>query len=530
MPHPLQTFVDDYTRQIEPLLLARNTAFWAFSTQGDEAAQAEYARLNTVIRQLHADADRFATLRALSANPTGDPLLDRQAELMRHSFQSQQIPHDLIEQIVTVETDIEAQFNAFRAEFNGQIVTDNDLKVVLRDSNDSAERQAAWAASKQIGAQVVERVLHAVALRNQAAQSMGFANYYSMSLELQELDEAQLFGVFDRLEVLTRPLFAAYKADLDLQLADRFGVEIDQLRPWHYADPFFQEVPSDPTLNLDRYFEQHDVVDLTRQFYQAIGLPIDDILAHSDLYERPGKYQHAYCQDMDRKGDTRVVCNVKPDSYWMSTMLHEYGHAVYDKYHDAALPFLLREPAHTLSTEAIAMLMGRLSGNGDWLHQYAGVAQAEVANVAPHLRRQQQATLLIFTRWALTVCNFERELYRNPHQDLTTLWWNLVEKFQMLKRPEDRHTPDWAAKIHIACYPAYYQNYMLGEMTASQLLEFITTRVLNGDAASFINSPKVGEFLRDKYFALGSRDTWNGVLRAATGEELKPEYFAKHLS
>ncbi len=173
MPHPLQTFVDDYTRQIEPLLLARNTAFWAFSTQGDEAAQAEYARLNTVIRQLHADADRFATLKALSANPTGDPLLDRQAELMRHSFQSQQIPHDLIEQIVTVETDIEAQFNAFRAEFNDQVVTDNDLKVVLRDSNDSAERQAAWAATKQIGAQVVERVLHAVALRNQAAQSMG---------------------------------------------------------------------------------------------------------------------------------------------------------------------------------------------------------------------------------------------------------------------------------------------------------------------------------------------------------------------
>ncbi len=530
MIHPLQTFIDDYTHEIEPLLLARNEASWAFSTQGTEAAQAEYARLNTLIRRLHADPDRFAALKALSANSTGDPLLDRQAELARHSFQSQQMPHELIEQIVALETDIEAQFNAFRAEFNGQPVTDNDLKIVLRDSTDSAERYAAWAASKQIGAQVVEQVLKVVALRNQAAQAMGYANYYSMSLELQELNEVELFDLFDRLDGLTRPLYAAYKADLDRQLADRFDVSVDQLRSWHYADPFFQEVPPDPTLNLDRYFEQHDVVELTRQFYRAIGLPIDDILACSDLYERPGKYQHAYCQDMDRKGDTRVICNVKPDSYWMSTMLHEYGHAVYDKYHDQALPFLLREPAHILSTEAIAMLMGRLSANGEWLQHYAGVTRDEVAKVEPQLRQQQRATLLIFTRWALTVCNFERELYRNPQQDLNTLWWDMAEKFQLVTRPDNRHTPDWAAKIHLACYPAYYQNYMLGEMTASQLLEHIIEHVLGGNAVAFIDSPRVGLFLRDKFFALGSRYAWNGALQVATGEELKPEYFAKHLA
>jgi peptidyl-dipeptidase A len=528
--HPLQTFVDDYTRQIEPLLLARNEAYWIFSTQGDTIAQAEYARLNTVIRQLHADPARFDQLKALAANPTGDPLLDRQAELAWYSFQSQQMPHDLIEQIVALETGIEAQFNAFRADLNGTAVTDNELKVVLRDSNDSAERYAAWAASKQIGGRVAGQVLQAVALRNQAARAMGFGNYYSLSLTLQELDETQLFELLDQLETLTRPLFAAYKTDLDRQLADRFGVPVDQLRPWHYADPFFQEVPADPALNLDQYFADQDVVELTRQFYQTIGLPIDDILKRSDLYERPGKYQHAYCQDMDRQGDIRIVCNVKPDQYWMATMLHESGHAVYDKYHDAALPFLLREPAHTLSTEAIAMLMGRLSTNGAWLQRYAGVAPDEVAKFEQQLRAYEQASLLIFTRWALTVCNFERELYRDPQQDLNTLWWDLVEKFQLVKRPENRHAPDWAAKIHLACYPAYYQNYMLGEMTASQLLEFITTHVLNGDAAAFIDSLQVGQFLRDKFFILGSRYAWNGALQAATGEELKPEYFAKHLA
>lgn len=530
MTHPLQAFIDEYTAQLAPLLTARNLASWRFTTQGDAAAQAEYARLSTELRLLHADADRFAQLKTLSAQPSGDPLLDRQAQLARYSFQSQQMPRDLIEQIVALETEIEAEFNAYRGVIDGRAYTDNELKALLRDSNDSALRRAAWEASKQIGAQVAGRVLKTVALRNQAAQAMGFDNFYTLSLELQELNETRLFDLFDRLEQLTRPLFAAYKADLDRRLADRFGVQPDQLRPWHYADPFFQEVPADPALDLDRFYADQDVVTLTRQFYQAIGLPVEDIIARSDLYERAGKYQHAYCEDMDRAGDVRVVCNVQPNEYWLSTMLHEYGHAVYFKYLDPSLPFLLREPAHTLSTEAVAMLMGRLSANGDWLNCYVGVPRGEIAQLEGRLTAQQHASLLIFTRWALTVCHFERELYRDPQQDLNTLWWNTVEKYQLVKRPDDRRAPDWAAKIHLACYPAYYQNYMLGEMTASQLLEYITQHVLDGDRARFVDSPQVGKFLKERFFHLGARFDWNGALKAATGEELKPEYFAKHLA
>jgi peptidyl-dipeptidase A len=528
--HSLQSFIDDYTQQIEPLLRARNEAYWQFTTQGDTNAQAEYARLNTQIRQLHADKDRFALLKALSANPSSDALLDRQAKLARNSFQAQQMPPDLIAQIVALETEVEAEFNAFRAELNGRQVSDNALRQVLRESNDVNERRTAWEASKQIGAQVAARIMQLVALRNQAARACGFDNYYTMSLQLQELEEAWLFELFDQLEQLTRPLFTAYKAKLDRQLADRFRIPLEQLRPWHYADPFFQEVPATPDFNVDQYYVDKDVVELTRVFYQNVGLPVDDILARSDLYERPGKYQHAYCQDMDRRGDTRVVCNVKPTEQWMGTMLHECGHAVYDKYHDPALPFLLREPAHTLSTEAIAIMMGRFSTDGAWMARYLGLSRDEVVQVDTQLHAYDRASHLIFTRWDLTVCHFERAMYRDPQQDLNKLWWDLVEKFQMVKRPDGRNQPDWAAKIHIACYPAYYQNYMLGTMTAFQLLEYIYTHVLNGRTDRFVDSSQVGEFLHERFFKLGSRYDWNGALKSATGEELKPEYFAKQLA
>src|SRR3712207_9529008 len=65
--------------------------------------------------------------------------------------------------------------------------------------------------------------------------------------------------------------------------------------------------------------------------------------------------------------DVRVLVNVRPDSYWMDTMLHEFGHAVYDKNINPKLPYFLRTVAHTCTTEAIALMMGSLVDDPAWL-------------------------------------------------------------------------------------------------------------------------------------------------------------------
>jgi oligoendopeptidase F len=81
-----------------------------------------------------------------------------------------------------------------------------------------------------------------------------------------------------------------------------------------------------------------DPVKLVATFYDGIGLNVDAILARSDLYEKPGKNQHAFSTDIDRSGDIRTLDNVRPDSYWMNTLLHELGHGVYSYYCDRNLP------------------------------------------------------------------------------------------------------------------------------------------------------------------------------------------------
>ena len=48
-------------------------------------------------------------------------------------------------------------------------------------------------------------------------------------------------------------------------------------------------------------------------------------------------------------------------------MLHEFGHAVYDRYINPRLPYFLRTVSHTCTTEAIALMMGSLSEESGWL-------------------------------------------------------------------------------------------------------------------------------------------------------------------
>jgi len=266
--------------------------------------------------------------------------------------------------------------------------------------------------------------------------------------------------------------------------------------PWHYQNRFFQEAPEIYPVNLDIYYKDKDVVKLTRDYYTGMGFDIDDLIGRSDLYGREGKYQHAFCTDIDREGDIRVMCSVKNNSYWMNTMLHEYGHAIYDKYLDMNLPYSLRSPAHTFTTEAIAQIFGRFASNPMWIKDMTGITEEEKQKIADDSHKTLRLEMLTFSRWAQVMYRFEKGMYENPDQDLNKLWWDLVEKYQMMKRPEGRNAPDWASKIHIAAYPCYYHNYLVGEILASQLYYYITNTVLQSQDlknTDFVNKPEFGK-------------------------------------
>jgi peptidyl-dipeptidase A len=166
-----------------------------------------------------------------------------------------------------------------------------------------------------------------------------------------------------------------------------------------------------------------------------------------------------------------------------------------------------------------------MSKNPEWLVKIAGLSEVDAKRLSASAFKTLRSEMLIFLRWAITLVRFERELYRDPGQDLNRLWWQYVERYQKVTPPPGRTRPDWAAKSHLSTAPVYYQNYVLGELMASQLLEHIYRNVVK--AESYVGNAEAGQFLVEKVFKPGARYEWNEMLKRATGEELNPEHFIK---
>ncbi len=525
MTDSVRAAVERHTAQIRALSKDYGEKEWVAATTGTAQALNDAAEAHRAWMRFQADAEAYAQYKQWDEEGAAgdDAHLVRMVRVLHFGFGAGQRDPATIDEMSDLSKALSDAYTNFRAEVNGQRLTANAISEVLRDENDSQARRAVWEASKEIGPRVADRIRRLAELRNMAAQRMGFANFHRMSLTFDELDADWLYAMLDGLAVKTEAAYRSAKAELDAELSARFGVPEGDLMPWHYADPFFQDAPILADYDYDALFAGRELEPLSVATYDGLGMDVRDILARSDLYEREGKDQHAFCTDIDREGDVRILCNLKPKLRWMETLLHELGHAVYGKYIPEDLPWLLRTVSHLLTTEAVAMLMGAETLDAEWHERVLGVDAAEAARAGAAGRRRMRLQELIFARWVLVVVSFERALYEDPSRDLDALWWELVQRYQLLNKPDGRETlPDWATKYHIALVPAYYQNYLLGRMMSLQWEDWLRKHV-----GGIVGRRAAGEFFCERVFAVGNTMSWNDGLEHATGERLNPDYFVE---
>jgi peptidyl-dipeptidase A len=527
----LKEFIKNLEAKCVPLYKDVSVASWEAEKSGKEEEYTKAADLEFKMTQIFANKSDFEKVKKFKESGNiKDDLLKRQLDVLYNAFMGEQIDTAKTRAMIDLQSKISQAFNNFRPVVGKDTMTDNQVESTLRSSTDNKLLEETWKASKKSGALVSAQVIELVKKRNEAAKELGFKNYHEMSLKLSEQDPAEIEKLFDELDSLTRDAFASLKNDMDSFFAVRYKIKKEELMPWHYQNRFFQEAPKIYPVDLDGYYKGKDIIEVTKSYYKGIGLDIEDMLKNSDMLERKGKNQHAFCTDIDKEGDVRVLCNTKNDSYWMNTLLHEFGHAVYSKYTDRELPFFLRDAAHTFTTEAVAMFFGRMSSNPQWMIENLGISAEEAKKIADDCKKTLRLEQLTFSRWAQVMYRFEKGMYENPDQDLNKLWWDLVEKYQMLKRPEGRNEPDWASKIHIALYPCYYHNYLMGELLASQFTYYIAKNIYKTDDIKSINfskNPEIGKYFIDKVFKPGMKYEWNVMIEKATGEKLTAKYYAK---
>ncbi len=538
-------FLGKYLGELAEIELRQTTSYWQAANSGKKEDFDAYASADLGLRKLHSSHRRYKEIEELLGHKDElNPLTHRSLTVAELKFKENQLPEKILKKLVKLSAEIEQIFNTFRGELNGKQYSNNDLLEMLKKETDSPKRREIWETLKQTGDAVAAKLLTLAKVRNDAAEKLGYKNYWDMQIWLQKHDPEQLQAIFTELETSTAEPFKQMKEKVDAELAQRFGVLKEEIMPWHYDNPFFQAVPPSGKVDLDEFYKdkkKQEIIRLAQRFYSGIGLATESIVKKSDLYEREGKDQHAFCMDIDRGGDVRILTNIKPTADWMDTALHELGHAVYSVGMDFSLPFNLREAAHIFTTEAVAMLFGALAKNSAWIVTNAGADPGRIKEVEAVILEQRRREQLIFARWTLVMFHFEKALYEkyeNASQglsDLNELWWEMAARFQSMKAPHGRDVrlhADWAAKPHFTIAPVYYHNYMLGELFAAQLRATLVKLVHRNRKTSTLDYNKhkeFGQFFKEKIFKPGMTKPWPEFVQNATGELLTTRYFAEEL-
>ena len=237
--------------------------------------------------RLFADKDEYQLVKGWyeGRGTLDSAILRRQVEILYKTFAGRQGDEETLRRIEELEAEANAIYSNHRGSVENRKSSENEVREILRTSGDSNLRRQAWEASKSVGRQVEGIVRELARLRNELARAEGYEDHHVRSVDLQELDDARLAGLMDDLEAATAAPFHDLKREIDTGLRERFGVEA--VMPWHYSDPFFQSCKHDASAqsrlpsgsevgagdgsDVDRYFRDKDLAELTRKTYDTLA-------------------------------------------------------------------------------------------------------------------------------------------------------------------------------------------------------------------------------------------------------------------
>src|SRR5215510_8650850 len=133
MTREISAFIKQHEETVSPLYTDYSLKFWELSRNGNEQREKELVESKERYLKVYANKDDFKQLRAWKSAALQLPQVEaRQFKLIYDTYVPNQIEEDVLRDIVQRETEIENQFNTFRADFEGGKASDNQLRDVLR--------------------------------------------------------------------------------------------------------------------------------------------------------------------------------------------------------------------------------------------------------------------------------------------------------------------------------------------------------------------------------------------------------------
>jgi peptidyl-dipeptidase A len=480
---------------------------------------------STITKNVFTNEEDFELLQKLkNSGLITDTLLQRQLIYLYHTFTSSQIESEKYKKLLERENKLSQTLSSVKLELDGNVYDFAKIDSVRKSTTSSAVLEKIAKSYQETGREMAPGIIKLVKERNEIAATFGFTDYYHQLLEERDQSPQKIQSLITEIELKTRNQFFEVKKVIDKKLAKRFGISPKQLQPWHYNDGKTSYLPKSFISKLDSLLAPTDPVKRTSEFFAGIGLPIQDVIAKSEL--RKGNRDATII--IDFKSDIRIIGGITNTFEGLTKILHEGGHASHYKNIADDLPYLLKGPSFFIS-EGIASYFAYMAMDSVWLINEISCDEKTKRQIALICRHFRQVDQLFKIRKQMVFAEFEREIYTEPDQDLDLLWYNLNLKFLGINYPEERGTCFWATNKYLASLSCTIQNYIVADVFAAQLKYAVDDKILNKKTLSIQGNKDVGNYLVDKLYQYGDLYPWEKLVEIATGEPLNSAYFVNEL-
>lgn len=484
-------------------------------------------RLSTFSQNLFTKEQDFEMLRKLKfSGLITDTLLDRQLNVLYQTFMGSQVEVDKYKKLILDELKLWDAFLSTKVEIDGKLCGISELDSIRKNTTDPSVVKKIADAFQENGQTIAPEIIRMVKNRNDFAVRFGYPDFYNLELEIKDQTPARIKVLLEEIERQTHNKYFEAKRVIDKILSKRFGVPQEDMQPWYYNDEKDSYLPKQFAETLDSLFVSTNPVKLTADFFQGIGIPIQDVIDNSKLEVTPVTRNLTAVVNVDFKNDIRLIGGITGTYDGMFRMMHLGGHAAHYKSISDDVPYLLKLP-NPMITEGVSRYFESLASDYNWLKNEVPIPDNRSKKVLLVCRHIREVDLLFRCRKLLVMAEFEREFYQNPDQDLDLLWHDLNLKYLGLNYPEEKGTCYWATNRYATSLTCNIQNLILADIFAAQLQHAIEKRVLRTTTGKFRNNPAVGDYLVKNLFRYGNLLPWEKLIERATGETLNPKYFVE---
>ena len=238
-----EQFIRSHEEKVRPLERAAALAWWNANISGkDEDFAAKEETQNRLDAAL-ADGERFAELKALKGSSLDDPIRARQIDVLYLTYLEKQVDPRSCRRSPPGRTPSRRRSTSpapGRRQGNDRQRGPPGPQGIRRPG--AAEGRLAG----EQGGRTRRRdgPEGAGPAPQPGGTLLGFNDFHAMQLSLNEQSQEHVLKLFDELDDLTREPFLASSGRSTPGWPGRYGIRAEDMNPWHYHDPFFQEPPA----------------------------------------------------------------------------------------------------------------------------------------------------------------------------------------------------------------------------------------------------------------------------------------------